>query len=210
MKRLAPVLSLAVLLFAALPLAALSRAARAEEPKALFAARGCLACHGESGAKPIAGAPNLAGQNAAYLLRQMNEIAEEQRSTPALKGMKPFIHKAAAEDRKILADWLAAQKPAPAQPAPAQPDAAALVEKGSILFDEQGCIGCHGADGLKPLADYPILAGQRRDYLKTQITDIRDEHRSTRRVRLMVANVRQLKEDEVEALAAFLSQVKRN
>ena len=189
----------------ALLLAALPLSAQAEDGKALYGRLGCLACHGEAGAKPIAGAPNLAGQNAAYLLRQMNEIAEGQRSTPAVKAMTPVIHKAAPDERKVLADWLASLKPAAAQPGDA-----AQVEKGSILFDEQGCIGCHGADGLKPLADYPILAGQRRDYLTAQIKDIRADNRNSRRVRLMSSNVRPLTDPQVELLAQYLSQVKRD
>jgi cytochrome c553 len=200
MMRIAPALAL-LLAVAVLP----ASAARAEDGKALYASRGCLACHGAAGAKPIAGAPNLAGQNADYLLRQMNDIAEGQRSTPAVKVMKPVIHKAGPEDRKLIADWLAGLAPAPAQSGDA-----AKAEKGAELFDESGCIGCHGMDGRKPLADYPILAGQRRDYLMAQIKDIRADNRSTRRVRLMSSNVRKLTDDQVELLAEYLSQVKRN
>lgn len=177
---------------------------QAAEGKALFAAKGCAACHGPEGKASMAGTPHLAGQNAAYLLRQMTEIADGTRNTPPVKPMKPVIAKTSAEDRKALADWLAAQ--------PSAPSAAgdlAKAEKGELLFEENGCIGCHGANGAKPLADYPILAGQRKDYIATQIKAIRDELRSTRRARLMVANVRQFKDAEAEQLAEFLSQAKR-
>lgn len=190
-------LAVLVLLAGAAPAAALDGAA-------LFTAKGCVACHGRGGAAPIPGSPNLAGQNAAYLLRQLTEIADGTRSSPPLKPMKPVIDKTSAEERKALADWLATRPPAESRPGDA-----AKAEKGAELFDENGCIGCHGADGLKPLADYPVLAGQRRDYLITQIKAIRDEVRSTRRARLMVANVRKLSDAEAGQLAEFLSQVKR-
>lgn len=196
---------LALSVFLALATPALAAPASADDGKALFAAKGCVACHGEAGAKPIPGSPNLAGQNAVYLLRQMDEIVSGVRSSPPLKPMKPVIDKTTPDERKALAGWLAAQKPAES----ATGGDKAKMEKGAELFDENGCIGCHGADGLKPLADYPILAGQRKDYLMTQIKAIRDEVRSTRRVRMMTANVRKLNEAQVEQLAEFISNVKR-
>ena len=184
--------------------AVLAAPAEAADGKALFAAKGCTACHGAEGARPMAGSPILAGQNAAYLLRQMNEIADGTRSSPPVKAMKPVIDKASPEDRKVLADWLAAQKPGEAVPYDANKAA-----KGMELFEDSGCIGCHGADGARPLADYPVLAGQRKDYLMAQIKAIRDEIRSTRRARLMVANVRQFSDAQAEQVAEFLSSSKR-
>ncbi|MDO8607826.1 MAG: c-type cytochrome [Phaeospirillum sp.] len=178
--------------------------ARAADGKALFAAKGCVACHGDDGRKAMAATPHLAGQNAAYLLRQMTEIADGVRSSPPLKPMKPAIDKTTPDERKAMADWLALQPAAEV----AAGDAG-KAEKGAILFEEHGCIGCHGMDGTKPLADYPFLAAQRKDYIATQIRAIRDEVRSTRRARLMVANVRKFTDVEAEQLAEFLSQVKR-
>ncbi|CAA7621281.1 c-type cytochrome [Magnetospirillum sp. SS-4] len=173
--------------------------------KALFAAKGCPACHGADGRKGLAATPHLAGQNAGYMIRQMNEIADGTRNAPAARPMRPVIDKVNADERKAIATWLAVQPPA----GPAPPGDAARLEQGAILFDEQGCIGCHGEAGTRPLADYPVLAGQRRDYLAAQIRAIRDEIRSTRRARLMVANVRTLRDDQVERIAEFLSQTKR-
>lgn len=189
---------------AALAALCASPALAAADGKALFAAKGCQACHGEAGAKPIAGSPVIAGQNAVYLLRQMTEIADGTRSSVPVKVMKPVIDKTTPDERKVLAEWLATQKPAEAQVGDR-----AKAEKGAELFDENGCIGCHGADGLKPLADYPFLAGQRKDYLMVQIKAIRDEIRSTRRTRMMTANVRKFSEAQVEQVAEFLSQTKR-
>jgi cytochrome c553 len=192
------------MVLAALAVLAASQA-EAADGKALYAAKGCPACHGTDGGKPIAAAPLLAGQNAAYMLRQMNEIAEGLRATPAVTPMKPFIAKVSPEERKTIADWLAGQAPAGQAPA----GEAARIAQGEELFDERGCIGCHGERGAKPLADYPVLAGQRKDYLMAQIRAIRDEARSTRRVRLMVANVRPLKDEQIEQVAEFLSISKR-
>jgi cytochrome c553 len=56
-----------------------------------------------------------------------------------------------------------AQQPAP-DPAS---DAAA-----KRLYLTKTCIACHGRDGKKPIQNYPVLAGQREDYLKAQLEDI--------------------------------------
>lgn len=182
----------------------------ADDAKALYTAKGCIACHGEAGAKPIPGSPVLAGQSSVYLIRQMNEIASGVRSSNPVKVMKPVIEKTSPDERIALAEWLAAQKPPESQKGESQKGDKVKVEKGAELFDEKGCIGCHGADGAKPLSpDYPVLAGQRKDYLMVQIKAIRDEIRSTRRARMMVANVRKLNDAEVEQLAEFISQTKR-
>jgi cytochrome c553 len=179
--------------------------ATANDGKALYSAKGCAACHGEAGGKPIVGSPILAGQSSVYLTRQMNEIADGTRASAPVKVMVPVIGKTSPDERKVIAEWLAAQKPADPQTGDK-----AKAEKGAELFDEKGCIGCHGADGAKPLSpDYPVLAAQRKDYLMVQIKAIRDEIRSTRRARLMVANVRKLNDAEIEQLAEFLSQAKR-
>ncbi|CAA7614875.1 Cytochrome C4 [Candidatus Terasakiella magnetica] len=176
----------------------------AEDGKALYASKGCPACHGAEGRKPLPLQPNLAGQNSAYLLRQMTEIANGTRSAPAAKPMRPIIEKVSPDERKVIAAWLATQ---PA--AEVTVGSAAKAAQGLDLFEERGCIGCHGADGLKPLSDYPILGGQRKDYLGAQIRAIRDEVRSTQRARMMVANVRSFKDAEIDQITEYLSQAKR-
>ncbi|BAE53228.1 c-type cytochrome [Paramagnetospirillum magneticum] len=199
-----PYAVLAAVLAALCASPALAAPSPATDGKALFAAKGCQACHGEAGAKPIAGSPVIAGQNAIYLARQMTEIADGTRTSAPVKVMKPIIEKTTPDERKALAEWLSTQKPADPQTGDK-----AKAEQGAELFDENGCIGCHGADGLKPLADYPFLAAQRKDYLMIQIKAIRDEIRSTRRTRMMTANVRKFSDAQVEQVAEFLSQTKR-
>jgi cytochrome c553 len=178
--------------------------AMAADGQALFSAKGCVSCHGAEGRKPLAATPALAGQNAAYLLRQIGEIADGTRATRQTEPMRKVARAVAADEMKAIADWLAAQPPAAAVASGAK------TAQGAELFDEFGCIGCHGSDGLKPLADYPVLAGQRKDYLARQLKDIRDDVRSTRRTRLMVGAARNLTDAQVEAVADYLSQVKRN
>lgn len=68
------------------------------------------------------------------------------------------------------------------------------------------CGACHGEKGDKPLApDYPILAGQRADYLAAALRHYRDGRRSNP---IMGAQVQalQLTEDDIVKLGLYFSQ----
>jgi cytochrome c553 len=188
----------AVLLLAALPVRA------EDEGASLFAAKGCPACHGAEGRAPAALTPALAGQNQTYLWRKMDEIADGSHTAPAADPMRPVIQDTSADERRVMSLWLASRPPMEPETADA-----AQVEAGELLFADKACSGCHGEAGNRPFADYPALAGQRSDYLALQIKAIRDEVRAGRRPRLMIANVRTLKDAEVEQLARYLAQAQR-
>ena len=68
------------------------------------------------------------------------------------------------------------------------------------------CGACHGEKGDKPLApDYPILAGQRADYLAAALRHYRDGRRNNP---IMGAQVQalQLTEDDIVKLGEYFSQ----
>jgi len=183
--------------------------------KALFAAKTCVACHGRNGAKAIQTYPELAGQDAKYLLEQMTEIAEgkrvsgpDARGYPRTQGMKDIMHLVNADERKAIADFLGkepAPKPRKLEPAP---DAARLAE-GKDAYSKGGCVTCHGVDGLKPLAAHPYLGGMKRDYLVLQMTEIRDGVRQSAKLKTMLPFAKKLDEAKIAAIADYLSQVER-
>lgn len=74
----------------------------------LWAARTCIACHGHDAKTPILPEyPKLAGQSAAYTLRQMQDIKSGARANGNTAAMKGIMHLVSDEDMKILSDWLA-------------------------------------------------------------------------------------------------------
>ncbi len=183
--------------------------------KALYRGKSCIACHGKDGGKAIQNYPDLAGQDAKYMLSQMNLIAEgarvsgpDARGYPRTQGMKDIMHLASAEERAAIADFLASQpapKPRTLDPAP---DAARLAA-GKDAYVKGGCVTCHGADGLKPLAAYPYVAAQKRDYIVLQMTEIRDGVRKGGKVAAMVPFVKKLDDQKIAAIADYLSQIER-
>ncbi|HYH37682.1 MAG TPA: c-type cytochrome [Azospirillum sp.] len=178
----------------------------------VFAERGCAGCHGADGRQSADATPVLAGQNAGYLLRQMQDVAGGRRvagpgadGQPRTKAMKDVMAGMGDEELRAMADWLATVPP----PTAARGDAADAGE-GADLFEEFGCMGCHGVDGLKPLSGYPILAGQNRQYLALQTKEIRDTVRTNGRSRVMVEFVHKVSDTQADRIAAYLSQISRS
>ena len=70
----------------------------------------------------------------------------------------------------------------------------------------QVCAGCHGADGNATIPNYPKLAGQHASYLLKQLHDFKSGKRKNP---IMSAQVTNLKEQDMEDLAAYFSSQKR-
>lgn len=75
---------------------------------------------------------------------------------------------------------------------------AADIEAGRAKAD--ACAGCHGADGISVSGDIPNLAGQKIEYLETQLRAFRDGSRANP---FMNAIAAQLSDTDIEDLAAF-------
>ncbi|HVI50521.1 MAG TPA: c-type cytochrome [Candidatus Sulfotelmatobacter sp.] len=184
----------------------------APDGKQLFMKSTCVACHGKDGQKAIQMYPNLAGQDKAYLLAQMKDITDgkrvsgpDARGYPRTMAMKDVMVVVTPDQMKTIADWLSTVAPAPIQPAAAD----AKVADGAALYAKAGCPSCHGKDGIKPMAGYPVIGGQKREYLLLQIKEIRDGVRTNGRTKMMVPMVKALNDDQVGQLADYLSQVDR-
>lgn len=80
----------------------------AQDGAQLYQARGCTACHGADGTKPIAPTyPKIAGQNAAYAYQQMLDIKSGKRNNGLSQIMKPIVTNVPDAELKAIADWLA-------------------------------------------------------------------------------------------------------
>lgn len=100
-----------ILATAIISLAWAATPALAQDGEALYQQKGCIACHGPSGDKPLTEAyPKLAGQNTTYLLNQMKDIKSGARDNGQTAVMKPTIANVSEEEMKAIADWLSQQK----------------------------------------------------------------------------------------------------
>jgi cytochrome c553 len=168
-------------------------AADAVRGKGLFAS--CAACHGpEARGNPELQAPALAGQEAAYLERQLRNFAAGVRGADAadVPGARMRGAVGVLADDAAVADvsaYLATLAPAPGKSA-----AGADLRNGSNYYQSK-CGACHGgrAEGNASLFA-PRLAGQDVGYLARQYLNFQKglrgaapEDRYGRQMKLMTA-----------------------
>ncbi len=167
----------------------------------------CSKCHGDKGDSTSPLFPRLAGQQAAYLEQELKLFRDKGRGDPHARAYMWGIAGPLTDDQiKGLATYFSQQRPVKGTPA-SDP---ALAAKGKALFqhgdDARGipvCASCHGerAEGNDAI---PRLAGQWEDYLVNQM----EAFRGTLRVNeTMHANTEHLTNDDIQALAAYLSSL---
>ena len=197
------------------PAAAPTAEAGALDGKNLFRTKTCVACHGRDGSKAIQNFPNLAGQDAKYMIAQMEDIASgarvsgnDARGYPRTQGMKDIMHLVTKEERAAIATWLASL-PAPAPKAAEPPLTPERIAEGKAAYTKGGCQTCHGVDGLKPLATYPITGGMKKDYLVLQMKEMREGVRANGKSKAMLPFAKKLDDAGIDLIADYLSQVVR-
>lgn len=131
----------------------------------------CAACHGESGeGKAELDAPALAGQDPAYITRQLAHFRSGVRGgDPADRlgsQMAAMVATLPESETAAVAEWLAAQ-PTPA----VTPAAGADLKNGNNQYQGK-CGACHGgkAEG-NPGLNAPALAWLDAEYLKRQYSN---------------------------------------
>lgn len=169
----------------------------------------CAACHGADGNSVNPAWPNLAGQNAKYLLQQLQAFKAGTRSDPL---MTPQAMMLSEEDMHNLAVYYASQQSAPR--AVAQP---ATVDVGQSLYrggdTETGaaaCMACHDPTGRgNPAAAYPLLRGQYAVYVAKQLRDYAAGRRTSDKPQRMMQEIAsRLSEQDIVAVASYVQGLK--
>lgn len=172
----------------------------------------CMVCHGPSGNSPSPAFPKLAGQQSDYLIKQLTDIRTGDRVIPM---MTKAVSELDTTDIEVIADYYAAQPPT-TTPSTAEPE---TVEAGMNIFFEGtdgvlACYSCHNFDGrgtedfgLSP-GGYPMISGQYSTYLIKQLTDFKARTRKNDHIKAMHNIAREMSKDEIEAVAAFLQEMK--
>jgi len=181
----------------------------------LYQEKTCVACHGKDAKKAIQSFPNLAGQDAKYMIAQMEDIASgarvsgnDARGYPRTQGMKDIMHLVNAEERAAIATWLASL-PAPAPKAAEPPLTPERIAEGKAAYTKGACQTCHGVDGLKPLPTCPITGGMKKDYLVLQMKEMREGVRANGKSKAMLPFAKKLDDAGIDLIADYLSQVVR-
>ncbi|MBT8151319.1 MAG: cytochrome c [Gammaproteobacteria bacterium] len=177
----------------------------------LYAAQ-CASCHGESGQGNVAmQAPQLAGQQAEYLARQLRNFAGGLRGQSAADAagasMAAMAQGVDAKYFEPLAAYLAQMPVKPVQRAAV---AEQMMARGKRVYQSR-CGSCHRVDASGIAAmQAPALAGMSSEYLQRQLRNyrsgIRGAAKGDRYGAQMRAMVGTLRDDaDLEAVAAYLS-----
>lgn len=183
----------------------------AERPPDTMEARvlACASCHGAKGeGTNNAYFPRLAGKPSGYLFNQLLAFRNGRRHYPPMNYLLEYL----PEDYlKAMAEYFAAQRPP--LPPPAVPDVskdlldlgARLVSHGDYSRGIPACSSCHNPNltGMEPAI--PGLLGLRASYISAQLGAWRYGTRTATAPDCMQIVAGHLNEDDVKAIAAFLS-----
>ncbi len=171
---------------------------------ARIAGQVCVACHGADGNSPLSANPNLAGQHAGYLYKQLTEYKAGARANAIMAGMVASL---SDEDMRNLAAFYASK--------PAKQGFAGnleLVTTGQQLYRAgvpakgiAACAACHSPDGAGVPPQYPRVSGQHAEYTAAQLRAFRAGVRNNDVNAMMRMVAAQLSEAEIEALAEYIS-----
>ncbi len=164
--------------------------------------QGCQGCHKANGAGiPDGTYPQLAGQHASVLIKQMADTREGRRDNPK---MFPFAGKHVVTPQEIadIAVYLQNMK----IPRDNGKGPATALARGKDLYLKD-CQTCHGDNGEGNAARfYPVLAGQHYKYMAREIRDVRDGKRRNANPK-MVKVVKDYSDADGDAVADYMSRL---
>ncbi|MDG1114769.1 MAG: c-type cytochrome [Pseudomonadales bacterium] len=165
----------------------------------------CLACHGSDGNSLVGSFPNIAGQNEAYLYKQLVDIQTGARSAVLMTGILDGLTPQNLED---LAAYYAAQTPAQGAADPALVALGESIYKAGIARKKvAACTGCHSPTGQgNGLAKFPMLAGQWAEYTEAQLMAFRSGARGNDGDgKMMRISAMDLSDPEIKAVASYIA-----
>jgi cytochrome c553 len=150
----------------------------------------CTACHGPEGNSANAMWPNIAGQNAPYLLTQLKAFKEGSRMDPLMSAQAMMLSDQDMADLAVYFESL----PAAAQSV----KDASTVSRGEALYRGGNRRG-------NPAANYPALQGQHADYTAKQLNDYASGARvSDGKPRIMRDIASRLSKEDIAALSSYV------
>lgn len=153
----------------------------------------CLGCHGIEGyrnAYPSYRVPKLGGQKAAYLVIALNGYRSGMREHPTMQA-----HASSLSDKDIddVSSYLATLGT----------DTVAGGGSKDVGFEKaQGCVACHGNNGVSVNAIWPTLAGQHEEYLEVALKSYKNGRRKDA---VMSAQATLIADEDIAALAKYFA-----
>jgi cytochrome c553 len=167
----------------------------------------CQGCHGEDGNSLATYVPKLAGQNAAYISKQVRNFQAGIRKHAVMNDLAATVNDDELTD---IAAYFASQLKMSGDGPSANPTGKNLLLHGEASRKIVACNNCHGINGkgLEPNpSNIPVIGGQNKDYLSRQLTNFKKGDRSNSPDGVMNENTKSLTEAEIESLADYVSRL---
>lgn len=165
----------------------------------------CQGCHGEFGLSQEDLIPNLAGQYAPYIAKQLRNFQTGARTHQIMSAMATTINDAELID---IAAYFASQNKMQGNGKGDNPVARNLFTKGDPARGIPPCMSCHGVNGkgqAPNIATYPVIGGQHKGYLRIQLIHWRSGERSNSPDGVMNKVAKTLTDNEIESLTDYIS-----
>lgn len=151
----------------------------------------CRTCHGIDGLARIPLAPNIGGEPAGYIVRQLVAFRDGTRTNEMMSVVATSLDDQAIAD---LAAWYSSHRAIGSLPPGADPANAPEL-----------CVACHGVAGIAEVEDVPNLAGENAIYIATQLKAFRSGKRTHEVMSEIAAD---LTDDEIRDLADWYGATK--
>ena len=200
---------------AILSAALVATSALANEPAAVPSSKGdpkqaeaivnqvCAGCHGVDGNSAIPANPKLAGLNAEYIHKQLQNFKSGERKSVVMAGM---VANLSPQDMQNLAAYFSGQQ---AKQGTSKDQALALIGQKIYRGGVQGsgvpaCASCHGAQGKGIPVQFPRLAGQHTDYIYVELNKFRTGERANDGAKMMRVIAAKMTDGDMKAVAAYI------
>ena len=154
----------------------------------------CIGCHGSDGRGAAPGIPDLAAQDADYLVASLAAYKQGIRTHAALHDLTADLKDA---DMRNIAGFFASLPPLDAAAEPGMPPILSPYEKGEAAA--KVCTRCHGEAGNSTTVGIPSLAGQQPRYFISAVRAYLDGRRSIEGKEML----RELSHVGLESLALY-------
>lgn len=165
----------------------------------------CQGCHGEKGVSLDEMVPNLSGQYARYIAKELRNFQTGARTHQIMSALAATLNDAELMD---ISTYFASQKKMQGNGLGDNPVGKKLFLKGDASRKIPACESCHGVNGkgrAPNISSFPVIGGQHKEYLRAQLVNWRSGERSNSPDGMMNKFAHPLTDAEIEALADYLS-----
>ncbi|MFV2055086.1 MAG: cytochrome c [Thiohalomonadales bacterium] len=169
----------------------------------------CQGCHGVDGNSYADNWPNLASQHASYIEKQIRNFQSGKRQDPTMTSMVVGLSE---QDIADIAAYFSQQaivaSPAVLVENNLLSNGRKIYKGGNLYSGVPACSGCHGPNGvgIGP-SKFPVLAGQKIDYLTKTLRDFRNSTRNNDPRSIMQNISARMTDKEITSVATYINSL---